>query len=309
MVLPVALLLVLGSYDLSRAMQARTALKAGTEAALRCIFPTDPECRSTAGSAPIPLYNLYRDPSEVPKWLIPLYVYSGDASWIGLPTTLLQKPVTTVLDRASYAIPPIGYSIVKSSPAHGVRARYRLMTAKVPYVSTGMNRAQATSSPRFVYQNDRNSNYGPAIVVPIDRTLLRVTPQKSRDRVVIKLPTLKPQDATPCFKSKSLNAKNTAHHANFLSRCSKRNVPAIIHITGQPTLRSHADGRLSLKLRFGSERETLDLGGRLFTTDPNSGSFVPRGVPAGHFSNDHGYEEFKKYSKILLPLDKPVRII
>ena len=298
--------LVLGVLDVSNIVRVNSALQKGVKSTLRCLYPSDAECVSKQIPDYKPVYKIKKG-INAPMWPINYYEYSGKASWLGLPRFKYSNPEITVLDKVHYEIPR--FPAFYNEPIYDVdiNLRYNLLAAKTPYLDTSISALK----PKFVFAKNYLKNY-PAQIISINKIAgsnSKFNTIKPIGKAIFKVP-----DALdlPCYRSKNLDT-SSFHTPNFSSKCSLKEVPVIIHITGNFPADVNAEGSKGtvllkltgkdFKINNAPSSIYYNLGGRAFTYDSSNSleaNFVPRGVPPGYYSHSHNYTEFTKYFSIKL---------
>lgn len=329
-ILPVVGLIVITAVDVSRVLQANSALQEAVHSSLRCAYTTDGDCHSSPVYESQPLFDVYSAETST-QWYQPRTTYQANLSWLEYPQLNLQDFRPTIIGSLSYLQAPRDYTVSKTIPVSSVQYNYLLQQASGPYVvngSTGNARLDATESIRFVYGTRTNQdpvNY-PRINRPLGRTLNIAVGQNGDETTIrnIAVPSLSTNSNLPCYRADNHNRWVPVNNrtTNYANSCEQAWLPMAFHLKGLHTSREGGVVKLSLGPAFTGDEYIryqrgelitpgmLDLGGQFLQDKPNNdpvfASFVPRGVK--RWSNDNGYKEYELYSDIYVQSGTKVRI-
>lgn len=334
LLIPAISLLIFGALDVSRVLQAYSALDEGVNESLRCVFPTDGECSYNENTNQRPRYNFYSTTPNI-QWLRRRNRFVTDVSWLNKPLSTYSDFRPTVIGEFNYTVPPTAMRVRRETPVGSIRFRHLIMQASGPYVvnpnSPNLHH-NATNNLRFVFGSlnpDRGKNY-PSLSFNV-RGSLSIGPGNNSDELITRgfqTETLPNTASMPCYRGNGFNefvAKKN-RQARYGTNCNTDWVPFAFYLEGRQL--SRAGGTLELyvqnvinqdmlaRIRGGGTvnlNSWLSLGGQRFSDNSGVGernaNFVPRGVRrwTGGFGGKN-YPEYGMYSKLYARPGKNIRI-
>lgn len=98
---PVLVGFALGSYDLSRYLQVKQAVRAAADTTVRCMYPTDGDCVvANTGPSPLKLFDWFKSDSEN-KYYLDTFQYGSSVTRYAVDE-LLFNPTAKVLESMTY---------------------------------------------------------------------------------------------------------------------------------------------------------------------------------------------------------------
>lgn len=334
LLVPAISLLIFGALDVSRLLQAYSALDEGVNESLRCIFPTDGDCSYNEDSEMQARFNFYST-TPITQWLRQRNRFVTEVSWLKKPLTTFSGFKPIVLGELNYTIPPTPKRVRRETPAGSMLFHHLIMQANGPHVvnpNTPDLNYNATNGLRFVFgksRPNRSKDY-PATTMTVDNTLALNSRNNSSDFDIIEVnvPKLPDTSSIPCYRGERFNnfvAKRN-RQAQYGANCNVAWLPFAFYLKGRQL--SSTGGKISIyakniinqdmlnRIRNG-KRVDLDswlaLGGQTFLNNRDStqrdANFVPRGVRrwTGDFDNE-SYPEYGEYSKLFARPGKKIEI-
>lgn len=328
-VLPLLLLIVLGTIDAGSVMHSYNAAREGVKAAIRCAAPTDGLCAGAPPKSGERYFELSLTETE-PEYLIETVNYSGSASWLKVRASVYNAEAE-VLDQALFNLsgeaPAIAAQLVKY-PAKG-SIKYVLRKGLFPRIGGDPLRPTFTDDSGEAYpprlkkslagivgqtRSSKKVDLGAAELTLAPPPNIELGSGKTRPCFLpqAKAQELKPEFSKPCSVDGSWPwvSGQVFDGEPFIKPVDDEELKSftyvVIHVTGrvdEAATEAGAVGKVSLAINQDGKRR--DLGGRTFSRE-SSGSFVVRGAPINSYSPEAGrYEEYELHQAIRVRFNSP----
>lgn len=328
-IIPVALLVVFAALDVTRYIQAYSAVHEAVDKTLRCAAATDSrECTSP------PSGSVYSDFNKV--WLNPIrtapYDYSAVPSWLTLGRFEVSGFSTKVLDSASVSYSPNyfraytpKYKAVGNLVVIEQKKAFPRITGTAPgnmhYQRNGndVEFQKAKISEAGKIELDYNGRRSQTFSITIDEAHLRdlklINQAAKRNGCFV----------SPRFSEGKLIASDCSTPSEIvIDKNNRAMLPILVFVQGKGDAESkspgkHVSGKVTMELVH--DGNSIDLGGRVFSRNAWAAGFVPRGsmtvngespvvdsstisssLDSDDDDSDGQYREWEKYSKLQIPV-------
>ena len=154
LVLPILLGFIFAAVDINNAFHIHSVLEDSTNAALRCAFTTDGRCvEASAGLESDRQVDVWLREDGDPEYYVPTHNYSGEASWLSLPTHTYTGFEAPVIDSVNYNIANRKAYAIKTEYPGSVNLTHWVKVAPMPFIT-----GQATNAS-FRYKQDKGVTY------------------------------------------------------------------------------------------------------------------------------------------------------
>lgn len=333
LLIPAVSALIFGALDVSRILQAYSAVEEGVTSSLRCIYPTDANCNLNTSNDLQARYNFYSTTTNT-QWLRQRVRYTAEVSWLEKPGTTFKGFTPTIIGEFEYTLPPKARRVKRTTEVASVNFQHNIMQANSPYIvnpSTLSSNYNATQGLRFVFgSNNLNTsrNY-PSADESLDGVISLNSTSNQEEIILNNINGPKfDNNNLPCYRGRNFNnfVRIDAREANYTNSCSTSWIPFTFYLKGEQL--SRAGGRVKLlakniitqssykAFQNGVQpnlNDWVDLGAQTFeenlTGAVRDASFVPRGARqwSGDFGDDN-YPEYSKYSKIYAKPGKKIKL-